>query len=146
MRAELQLKKLDLQRQATSIFFALIIGIASISLLVGGIGVMNIMLVSVTERTREIGLRKALGATQNTILLQFIIEAITLCLIGGFIGVILGTSIYFLIAFLQEWPIVFPLTAIIGSVTFSAMVGLFFGIWPARRAAKLDPAISLRYE
>ena len=112
----------------------------------GGIGVMNIMLVSVTERTREIGLRKALGATQNTILLQFIIEAITLCLIGGFIGVILGTSIYFLIAFLQEWPIVFPLTAIIGSVTFSAMVGLFFGIWPARRAAKLDPAISLRYE
>ena len=137
---------LDLQRQATSIFFALIIGIASISLLVGGIGVMNIMLVSVTERTREIGLRKALGATQNTILLQFIIEAITLCLIGGFIGVILGTSIYFLIAFLQEWPIVFPLTAIIGSVTFSAMVGLFFGIWPARRAAKLDPAISLRYE
>ena len=68
------------------------------------------------------------------------------CLIGGFIGVILGTSIYFLIAFLQEWPIVFPLTAIIGSVTFSAMVGLFFGIWPARRAAKLDPAISLRYE
>ena len=137
---------LDLQRQATSIFFALIIGIASISLLVGGIGVMNIMLVSVTERTREIGLRKALGATQNTILFQFIIEAITLCLIGGFIGVILGTSIYFLIAFLQEWPIVFPLTAIIGSVTFSAMVGLFFGIWPARRAAKLDPAISLRYE
>ena len=137
---------LDLQRQATSIFFALIIGIASISLLVGGIGVMNIMLVSVTERTREIGLRKALGATQNTILFQFIIEAITLCLIGGFIGVILGTSIYFLIAFLQEWPIVFPFTAIIGSITFSAMVGLFFGIWPARRAAKLDPAISLRYE
>ncbi len=137
---------LDLQRQATSIFFALIIGIASISLLVGGIGVMNIMLVSVTERTREIGLRKALGATQNTILFQFIIEAITLCLIGGFIGVILGTSIYFLIAFLQEWPIVFPFTAIIGSITFSAIVGLFFGIWPARRAAKLDPAISLRYE
>ncbi len=137
---------LDLQRQATSIFFALIIGIASISLLVGGIGVMNIMLVSVTERTREIGLRKALGATQNTILFQFIIEAITLCLIGGFIGVIFGTSIYFLIAFLQEWPIVFPFTAIIGSITFSAMVGLFFGIWPARRAAKLDPAISLRYE
>ena len=137
---------LDLQRQATSIFFALIIGIASISLLVGGIGVMDIMLVSVTERTREIGLRKALGATQNTILFQFIIEAITLCLIGGFIGVILGTSIYFLIAFLQEWPIVFPFTAIIGSITFSAMVGLFFGIWPARRAAKLDPAISLRYE
>ncbi len=136
----------DLQKQATSIFFALIIGIAGISLLVGGIGVMNIMLVSVTERTREIGLRKALGATPNAILLQFIIEAITLCIIGGFIGVILGTSLYLLIASWQEWPIVIPLSAIIGSVTFSAFVGLFFGIWPARRAARLDPAVSLRYE
>ena len=107
---------------------------------------MNIMLVSVTERTREIGLRKALGATPNAILLQFIIEAITLCIIGGFIGVILGTSLYLLIASWQEWPIVIPLSAIIGSVTFSAFVGLFFGIWPARRAARLDPAVSLRYE
>ena len=137
---------LDLQRQATSIFFALIIGIASLSLMVGGIGVMNIMLVSVTERTREIGLRKALGATKQIILLQFIIEAIVLCLIGGFIGVILGSAIYFLVAFLQDWPLVFPLTAIIGSVTFSAAVGLFFGIWPARRAANMDPAVALRYE
>jgi ABC-type antimicrobial peptide transport system, permease component len=136
----------DLRREATSIFFALIVGIAGISLLVGGIGVMNIMLVSVTERTREIGLRKALGATSKVILTQFMIEAITLCLIGGLIGVVLGTSLYFLIAFLQDWPIVFPFTAIIGSVFFSALVGLFFGIWPARRAAKLDPAVALRYE
>jgi len=137
---------LDLQRQATSIFFALIIGIASLSLMVGGIGVMNIMLVSVTERTREIGLRKALGATRNIILLQFIIEAVILCLIGGFIGVLLGSVIYFIVASLQDWPLVFPLTAIIGSVTFSAVVGLFFGIWPARRAANMDPAVALRYE
>ena len=136
----------DLRREATSIFFALIVGIAGISLLVGGIGVMNIMLVSVTERTREIGLRKALGATSKVILTQFMIEAITLCLIGGLIGVVLGTSLYFLIAFLQDWPIVFPFTAIICSVFFSAIVGLFFGIWPARRAAKLDPAVALRYE
>ena len=136
----------DLRREATSIFFALIVGIAGISLLVGGIGVMNIMLVSVTERTREIGLRKALGATSKVILTQFMIEAITLCLIGGLIGVVLGTSLYFLIAFLQDWPIVFPFMAIIGSVFFSAIVGLFFGIWPARRAAKLDPAVALRYE
>lgn len=137
---------LDLQKQATSIFFALIIGIASISLMVGGIGVMNIMLVSVTERTREIGLRKALGATKNIILLQFIIEAIILCLIGGFIGVILGSIIYFLVALWQDWPMVFPFVAIIGSVSFSALVGLFFGIWPARRAASLEPAVALRYE
>ena len=124
----------------------MIAGIASISLLVGGIGVMNIMLVSVTERTREIGLRKALGATQRDILIQFIVEAILLCIIGGLIGVVLGSLIYFSIASYQEWPIAMSLSAILGSVTFSAMVGLFFGIWPAKRAAKLDPAVALLYE
>ena len=136
----------DLRRQATGIFTALIAGIAGISLIVGGIGVMNIMLVSVTERTREIGLRKALGATHKAIMLQFIVEAILLCLIGGCIGVFLGTSILYLFASLNEWPFAMPFSAIIGSITFSAMVGVFFGIWPARKAAKLDPAISLRYE
>ena len=136
----------DLRRQATGIFTALIAGIAGISLIVGGIGVMNIMLVSVTERTREIGLRKALGATHKAIMLQFIVEAILLCLIGGCIAVFLGTSILFLFASLNEWPFAMPFSAIVGSITFSAMVGLFFGIWPARKAAKLDPAISLRYE
>ena len=136
----------DLRRQATGIFTALIAGIAGISLIVGGIGVMNIMLVSVTERTREIGLRKALGATHKAIMLQFIVEAILLCLIGGCIGAFLGTSILYLFASLNEWPFAMPFSAIIGSITFSAMVGLFFGIWPARKAAKLDPAISLRYE
>ena len=136
----------DLRRQATGIFTALIAGIAGISLIVGGIGVMNIMLVSVTERTREIGLRKALGATHQAIMLQFIIEAILLCVIGGLIGVIIGTTLLYLLANLNDWPFALPIGAIFGSITFSAMVGLFFGIWPARRAAKLDPAISLRYE
>jgi putative ABC transport system permease protein len=136
----------DLRRQATGIFTALIAGIAGISLVVGGIGVMNIMLVSVTERTREIGLRKALGATHKAIMSQFIVEAILLCVIGGCVGVVLGTSILYLLASLQDWPFAMPFSAIIGSITFSAMVGLFFGIWPARKAAKLDPAISLRYE
>ena len=136
----------DLQKQATAIFSALIIGIAGISLLVGGIGVMNIMLVSVTERTREIGLRKALGATHQAILLQFIIEAVTLCVIGGIAGVILGSGLYFIIAMWQDWIFTIPFSAIFGSVTFSACVGLFFGIWPAKKAAQLEPAVALRYE
>jgi putative ABC transport system permease protein len=125
----------DLRRQATGIFTALIAGIAGISLIVGGIGVMNIMLVSVTERTREIGLRKALGATHKAVMLQFIVEA-----------TLLGTSILYLFASFNDWPFAMPFSAMFGSITFSAMVGLFFGIWPARKAARLDPATSLRYE
>ena len=136
----------DLRKQATAIFSGLLIGIAGISLMVGGIGVMNIMLVSVTERTREIGLRKALGATQNAILLQFIIEAVTLCIIGGIIGVIFGSSLYFLVTVFQDWVFTIPFSAIIGSVIFSGCVGLFFGIWPAKKAAALDPAVALRFE
>ncbi len=136
----------DLRKQTTSIFTALIAGIAGISLIVGGIGVMNIMLVSVTERTREIGLRKALGATQNSIMMQFIIEAILLCILGGLIGVFMGVSILFLFTLLNDWIFSIPFSAILGSIFFSALVGLFFGIWPAKRAAKLDPAVSLRYE
>ena len=101
--------------------------------------------VSVTERTREIGLRKALGATHKAIMSQFIVEAVY-CVYRWIIGVFLGTSTLYLIASFQEWPFAMPFSAIIGSITFSAMVGLFFGIWPARKAAKLDPAISLRYE
>ena len=136
----------DLRRQATGIFTALIAGIAGISLIVGGIGVMNIMLVSVTERTREIGLRKALGATHKAVMLQFIVEATLLCAIGGCVGVFLGTSILYLFASFNDWPFAMPFSAMFGSITFSAIVGLFFGIWPARKAAKLDPATSLRYE
>ena len=136
----------DLRRQATGIFTALIAGIAGISLIVGGIGVMNIMLVSVTERTREIGLRKALGATQKSIMMQFIIEAVLLCILGGLLGVFIGTLLLFIFTSLNDWIFYMPVSAIIGSITFSALVGLFFGIWPAKRAAKLDPAVSLRYE
>ena len=136
----------DLRRQATGIFTALIAGIAGISLIVGGIGVMNIMLVSVTERTREIGLRKALGATQKSIMMQFIIEAVLLCILGGLLGVFIGTLLLFIFTSLNDWIFYMPISAIIGSITFSALVGLFFGIWPAKRAAKLDPAVSLRYE
>ena len=136
----------DLRRQATSIFTALIAGIAGISLIVGGIGVMNIMLVSVTERTREIGLRKALGATQNSIMMQFIIEAILLCILGGLIGVFIGVSLLFIFTLFNDWMFSIPFSAILGSIVFSALVGLFFGIWPAKRAARLDPAVSLRYE
>ena len=136
----------DLRRQATGIFTALIAGIAGISLIVSGIGVMNIMLVSVTERTREIGLRKALGATQKSIMMQFIIEAVLLCILGGILGIIIATSLLFLFTSINDWVFSMPFSAIIGSITFSALVGLFFGIWPARRAAKLDPAVSLRYE
>jgi len=136
----------QIQQDATAIFTTLIAGIAGISLLVGGIGVMNIMLVSVTERTKEIGLRKALGATPRAILFQFIIEAIILCVIGGIIGALFGTFIYFLAASFSELPFVVPVSAILGAITFSACVGLFFGIWPAKRAARLDPAVALQYE
>ena len=107
---------------------------------------MNIMLVSVTERTREIGLRKALGATQKSIMMQFIIEAVLLCVLGGIAGIFIGTSLLFIFTSLNDWIFSMPVSAIIGSITFSALVGLFFGIWPAKRAARLDPAISLRYE
>lgn len=136
----------DLRRDATNIFTFLIAGIAGISLLVGGIGVMNIMLVSVTERTREIGLRKALGASRNIIMLQFIVEAILLCGIGGIIGVLIGTFLLVGLTSLFNWPFEMPFAAIIGSISFSALVGLFFGIWPANKAAKLDPVIALRHE
>lgn len=142
----------DLERQATAIFTALLTGIASISLLVGGIGVMNIMLVSVTERTREIGLRKALGATNKVIMLQFIVEAVLLCVLGGIIGVLFGSLLVYIFSYFAstfgdtDWPFYIPISAILGSLGFAAAVGLFFGIWPARRAAQLDPAVSLRYE
>jgi len=136
----------DLRRQATGIFTALIAGIAGISLIVGGIGVMNIMLVSVTERTREIGLRKALGATQRSIMMQFIIEAVLLCILGGILGIFIGMMLLLLFISFNDWTFYIPIGAILGSITFSALVGLFFGIWPARRAAQLDPAVSLRYE
>jgi putative ABC transport system permease protein len=107
---------------------------------------MNIMLVSVTERTREIGIRKALGATRFNILLQFVIEAMVLCLLGGTVGILLGTSIAALLSRVLGWSIVVRPRPSPWPSAFSAGVGLFFGIWPARKAARLDPIEALRYE
>ena len=134
------------QQQATQVFTSLLASIAAVSLLVGGIGIMNIMLVSVTERTREIGVRKALGATRMNILMQFLIEALTLCLLGGVIGILVGIGTAVLLSKVMQWNTLISPTAVGIAFAFSAAVGLFFGIWPARRAAKLDPIVALRYE
>lgn len=120
--------------------------IAGISLLVGGIGVMNIMLVSITERTREIGTRKALGAKNSSIRLQFIIEAVVLCLIGGVIGILLGLVLGMAIATVLGYSASAPLMAILVAVIFSMAIGIFFGYYPANKAAKLNPIDALRYE
>ena len=120
--------------------------IASVSLLVGGIGIMNIMLVSVTERTREIGIRMAIGARSSAVRSQFLIESIVLSLTGGFIGIVLGIIVSVAIPKLVGWPTLISSLAVIGSVIFSAAVGIFFGYYPARKAAALDPIEALRYE
>lgn len=120
--------------------------IAGISLLVGGIGVMNIMLVSITERTREIGTRKALGAKNSSIRLQFIIESMILCLIGGILGIVAGFVLGTVAASMLGYAAAAPVTAILGSVVFSMVIGIFFGFYPANKAAKLDPIEALRYE
>jgi putative ABC transport system permease protein len=120
--------------------------IASVSLLVGGIGIMNIMLVSVTERTREIGIRMAIGARSSAVKTQFLIESIVLSLTGGFVGILLGIIISVSIPKLLGWPTLISTVAIIGSAIFSGAVGIFFGYYPARKAAALDPIEALRYE
>jgi len=120
--------------------------IAGVSLLVGGIGIMNIMLVSVTERTREIGIRMAIGARSSAVRSQFLIESIVLSLTGGAIGIILGIAFSLAIPAFLGWPTLVSMMAIIGSVLFSAAVGIFFGYYPARKAASLDPIEALRYE
>jgi putative ABC transport system permease protein len=134
------------QQQATQVFTALLASIAGVSLLVGGIGIMNIMLVSVTERTREIGIRKALGATRGNIMLQFLIEAMVLSFVGGTLGILLGSGAAFSLSRLAGWNTYISPMAILVAFAFSAGVGLFFGILPARRAASLDPIVALRYE
>ena len=120
--------------------------IASVSLLVGGIGIMNIMLVSVTERTREIGIRMAIGARSSAVRSQFLIESIVLSVMGGLIGIVLGISMSLAIPALLGWPTLISSLAIVGSVLFSVAVGVFFGYYPARKAASLDPIEALRYE
>ncbi len=132
--------------ETTQVFTLLLAGIAAVSLLVGGIGIMNIMLVSVTERTREIGVRKALGATQANILMQFLIEAVVLCLLGGIIGILFGAGTAVLLRVAFGWTTSVGLSSIIVAFFFAAAVGVGFGVWPARRAAALDPIESLRYE
>jgi putative ABC transport system permease protein len=134
------------QQQTTQVFTTLLASIAAVSLLVGGIGIMNIMLVSVTERTREIGVRKALGATRANIMLQFLVEALALCLVGGALGVLLGVGAAVTLARVMQWNTLISPAAVTIAFGFSALVGLFFGIWPARRAARLDPIVALRYE
>jgi putative ABC transport system permease protein len=117
-----------------------------VSLIVGGIGIMNIMLVSVTERTREIGLRMAVGARRNDIMLQFLIEAITLCLLGGLFGILLGVGAAYLTAYFAEWPIVLSPQVVVMAIAAAAATGIFFGFFPARRAAYLNPIEALRSE
>ena len=136
----------NVREAAANIFAILLAGIASISLVVGGIGIMNIMLVTVTERTREIGIRKALGASRRNILLQFVIEAMVLCMLGGLVGILLGSGIAALLAKFVGWNTQVSPMAVALAFGFSATVGLFFGIWPARKAARLDPIEALRYE
>ena len=134
------------QNAQMGILRTLLISIAGISLLIGGIGIMNIMLVSVTERTREIGIRMAIGAKGRHVLLQFLFEAITLSIVGGLIGILLGAGGSELVANVLKWPIVVSPSSIIIAFGVAAAVGVFFGFYPARKAARLDPIDALRYE
>ena len=141
-----QTQLLDAASSISATLTLLLGGIASISLIVGGIGIMNIMLVSVRERTREIGVRKAVGARGRDILAQFLVEALTLSLLGGLIGIVLGLVVSAGIGQLAGWGFVFNPVTIVAAVLFSLAVGVVFGVWPARQAARLDPISALRYE
>jgi len=139
-------KLLEVYRKITAAIYVVMIGVASLSLLVGGIGIMNIMLVSVTERTREIGIRKALGARRRDIRWQFLIEAVTLSSVGGLIGIVLGFSIAKLISLPTHLPSAVSPWSILLGFGFSSLVGIFFGLYPATKAARLDQIEALRYE
>jgi putative ABC transport system permease protein len=134
-----------LQRAGTTMT-ALLAGIAAISLVVGGIGIMNIMLVSVTERTREIGIRRAIGARARDVLLQFLVEALTLSMVGGLIGLVLGFAASGMLTWVLEWPTAVSASAVALAFGIAAAVGIFFGFYPARRASQLTPIDALRHE
>ncbi|MGB0033848.1 MAG: ABC transporter permease [Candidatus Acidiferrales bacterium] len=137
---------LQAQEQASKTFTLMLASIASVSLLVGGIGIMNIMLVSVTERTREIGVRMAVGATEEDVQIQFLIEALALSLMGGAAGVLFGMSASASVSKLLKWPAIVSPLAIVIAAAFSAVIGIFFGYYPAHKASRLDPIEALRYE
>jgi putative ABC transport system permease protein len=139
-------QQMQVAGKITGIITLIVGAVAGISLLVGGIGVMNIMLVSVTERTREIGIRMALGARRRDILSQFLIEAVVLCLTGGLIGILLGAGGAYLVARLAKWPPLISFGTVLVAFAFSAAVGIFFGIYPANRAARMNPVEALRQE
>jgi len=134
------------QLDASKTLTVLLIAIASVSLIVGGIGIMNVMLVSVTERTREIGLRMAVGARGGDILVQFLVEAVTLSLLGGVLGIALGLGGSYAIAYFAQWRTLVSVQAVAVAFLFSAAVGVFFGFYPARQASRLNPIDALRYE
>ena len=132
--------------QTMEIMTVLLTSVASVSLVVGGIGIMNIMLVSVTERTREIGIRMAVGARERDVLIQFLAEAVTMSIVGGIFGTFLGITISRLISIMTGWMSPIHVDAILLATLFSAAVGVFFGFYPARKASRMDPIEALRYE
>jgi putative ABC transport system permease protein len=136
----------SVRTETTKTMTTLLASIAGVSLMVGGIGIMNIMLVSVTERTREIGLRMAIGARGRDVLMQFLVEAVVISLFGGLIGIGMGFGLSALVKNFMQWPTVIPANAIVMAFGFSGATGVFFGFYPARKAARLDPIEALRFE